>query len=149
MMAIFDRAGEHIFVGTPSGKIHVFDSVTLELISTCDIVNSTIQDMILSPDNKSLLVNAKDRILRTISISDVRNMTSEHKFQDLVNRVQWTCCTFSPDCEYIVAGCTSNHNLYLWERSGGSLVKILEGPREPSYALAVSPSSYCTHITDL
>jgi COMPASS component SWD1 len=141
LTALYDRDGDSIYVATPSGKIHIYSSAdTTSVISTFEIGGSVVHDMALSPDNRYMLTNSKDRTLRLISISSSGELHIIHKFQDLVNRVQWTCITFSSDCEYVVAGCTANHNLYMWERTSGSLVKILEGPREPSYALAWHPS---------
>ncbi|KAK3062529.1 hypothetical protein LTS18_003882 [Coniosporium uncinatum] len=54
----------------------------------------------------------------------------EHKFQDLVNRLSWNHVAFSNNGEYVTASTWMNHDIYVWERGHGSLVKILEGPKE-------------------
>lgn len=54
----------------------------------------------------------------------------EHKFQDVVNRLLWNHCAFSSTGEYMLASTYKNHDIYIWERTVGSLVKILEGPKE-------------------
>ncbi len=54
----------------------------------------------------------------------------EHKFQDVVNRLSWNHVAFSSTGEYVMASTYKNHDIYVWERSQGSLVKILEGPKE-------------------
>ncbi len=65
----------------------------------------------------------------------------EHKFQDVVNRLSWNHVAFSSSTgEYVMASTYKNHDVYVWERSRGSLVKILEGPKEE---LGVVEVSYC------
>lgn len=54
----------------------------------------------------------------------------EHKFQDVVNRLSWNHVTFSSTGEFVTATTYMNPDIYVWERSHGSLVKILEGARE-------------------
>ena len=54
----------------------------------------------------------------------------EHKFQDVVNRLSWNHVAFSATGEFVTASTFMNHDIYVWERSHGSLVKILEGPKE-------------------
>lgn len=54
----------------------------------------------------------------------------EHKFQDVVNRLSWNHVAFSSTGEFVTASTFMNPDIYVWERSHGSLVKILEGPRE-------------------
>ncbi|KAL8277331.1 hypothetical protein RQP46_010284 [Phenoliferia psychrophenolica] len=57
----------------------------------------------------------------------------QHRFQDLVNRTPWNGCGFSRDGEYIIggAGHKASHNIYIWDRESGGLIKILEGPKDP------------------
>lgn len=64
--------------------------------------------------------------------ADFENMRLEveHKFQDVVNRLSWNHVSFSSTGEYVTASTWMNHDIYVWERGHGSLVKILEGPKE-------------------
>ena len=41
----------------------------------------------------------------------------------------WKKCCFSGDGEYVCAGSARQHDLYIWERSVGTLVKILQGTK--------------------
>ncbi len=46
-----------------------------------------------------------------------------------VCRTQWRKCTFSGDAEFIVAGSHRQHELYIWDKATGSLVKMLTGQK--------------------
>ena len=90
------------------------------------------------------MVNSSDRVIRTIVLPDLSQLgvdleqssnniklQVEHKFQDVVNRLSWNHVAFSSSMgEFIVASTFMNPDIYVWERGHGSLVKILEGPRE-------------------
>ena len=39
----------------------------------------------------------------------------------------WKNCHFSGDGTYVVAGCSREHYLHLYETSTGSLMKVLKG----------------------
>lgn len=60
-------------------------------------------------------------------------MTLEHKYQDVINKLQWNCILFSNNtAEYLVASThgSSAHELYIWETTSGTLVRVLEGAEE-------------------
>lgn len=73
-------------------------------------------------------------------ISTHLSLNVEHKFQDLVNRLRWNSVAFSSPptlsatptstSDYIVATTYMKKDIYIWERSSGSLVKILEHKEE-------------------
>ena len=86
-----------------------------------------------------MVSNSSDRVIRTIPLPDLSQLDLdigkikidvEHKFQDVVNRLSWNHVAFSSTGEYVCATTYMNHDIYVWERNNGSLVKILEGPRE-------------------
>ena len=64
-------------------------------------------------------------------------------------RTQWKKCMFSGDAEFIVAGSHRQHELYIWDKATGSLVKMLTGQKgETLLDIAVSPCFYtCTYCT--
>lgn len=41
----------------------------------------------------------------------------------------WKRCSFSGSAQYIVAGTTRQHSLYIWDKASGSLVKMLTGQK--------------------
>lgn len=55
-----------------------------------------------------------------------------HKVQDMIQRTPWTNLGFSPTSEYIFAGAShkASHNVYIWDRTSGTLQKVLEGPKD-------------------
>lgn len=90
----------------------------------------------------SLVLNSNDRVLRVYSLridpsSPVPQMILEHKFQDTIARTPWQDCRFSS--EYLVAGAghKDSHQIFIWDRSSGTLIKILEGPKDPLEAFDV------------
>ena len=45
------------------------------------------------------------------------------------HRTMWKRCSFSGSAQYIVAGTTRQHSLYIWDKASGSLVKMLTGQK--------------------
>ncbi|ELU43117.1 Set1 complex component swd1 [Rhizoctonia solani AG-1 IA] len=96
-------------------------------------------------------VNSNDRIVRVLEItSQTYDLELLHMFSDPISKTPWNGICFSGDGEYVVAGWysifdvrtvvqleiigaghKSGHHVYIWDRSSGALVKILEGPTEP------------------
>lgn len=101
------------------------------------IGSSSIRQLTFDTAGRHLVVNLNDRTLRTLDVSEKEdeplNFIQRHKFQDLVGRTPWSGIAFSSDGEYVMGGAAhdAGHNIYLWDRDAGVLVKILEGPREP------------------
>lgn len=63
--------------------------------------------------------------------NDLWKFEVEHKFQDVVNKLQWNSVAISPNTDYVLASTyEAAHDIYMWETSMGSLVKIYEGPKE-------------------
>ncbi|WFD28297.1 chromatin binding protein [Malassezia nana] len=79
-----------------------------------------------------------DRSVRTFTVVEAETdsppaFVPKHKFQDMIGRTPWSGVAFSSDSEYVMGGAAQNtaHNVYIWDRDAGVLVKILEGPKEP------------------
>ncbi|ESO03604.1 hypothetical protein HELRODRAFT_185612 [Helobdella robusta] len=138
--ASFDRRGKHIFTGNAKGKILVADTKTLELVasfrvSTTASSTTSLKSIEFSRRGNCFLVNSADRMVRVYDSDEVIacgiNGEPEpiQKLQDLVNRSLWKKCCFSGDGEYIVAGSSRQHSLYIWEKVSGNLVKFLLGTK--------------------
>jgi len=138
LVTAFDATGDYIFSATTKGWLNVISTATQETIHSTRLTKNLISFVRVSASGRQLLVNSRDRILRTIHVPVLSEDTPieeislevEHKFQDVVNRLLWNHCAFSPTGEYICASTYKDHDVYVWERTKGSLVKILEGPKE-------------------
>lgn len=140
-VTIFTAFGNHIVAGTSKGWINIIETQTCRTIHSTRLCNAVIILIRLASNGRDLLINSSDRVIRTILMSDLSQLgidleptniklQVEHKFQDVVNRLSWNHVTFSSTGEFVSASTFMNSDIYVWERSHGSLVKILEGPRE-------------------
>lgn len=140
VISSFDRRGEYIFCGNSKGKISVFKVSTKELITSFKVTNgnassAAIKQIEFARRGNSFLVNTADRIIRVYELPDILKLNKDsepeprQKLQDLVNRTLWKKCCFSGDGEFICAGSSRQHSLYIWEKSVGNLVKILHGTK--------------------
>ncbi|KAF9362979.1 hypothetical protein BGX34_005111 [Mortierella sp. NVP85] len=123
LVVTFDRQGKKIYMGTNRGHISVVDSEVRSLLY------------------EEIVVNANDRMIRLFAVKEEGPPEQLHKFQDLVDRIQWNQCCFSNDADYVIGGSghQTKHNIYIWDKIGGNLVKILEGPKEPLEDIAWHP----------
>lgn len=115
------------------------------------LCNGVVILLRLASNGRDLLVNSSDRVIRTVLMPDLSQLGIdlepsaiklhvEHKFQDVVNRLSWNHVTFSSTGEFVTATTFMNPDIYVWERRHGSLVKILEGPREELGVVEWHPS---------
>lgn len=132
--------GSYVFTGTSKGWLNIISTSTLQMVHSIKIANANIKNLIVSPNGRKLAINSSDRIIRQISLPDMINVTDphqwdfdiEHKYQDVVNRLQWNLVAFNHNAEFLIASTfgQSSQDLYMWETSLGSLIKILEGSNE-------------------
>jgi len=137
LVTTFHPDGEHIITGTNKGIIKIISRKDLKILFEEKISNSSIKNIVISGNGRKIAVNSSDRIIRQITLpdfstnSDLWELETEHKYQDVVNRLQWNSILFNSNSEYLIASAFgSAHVIYMWETSMGSLVKILEGPKE-------------------
>lgn len=137
--AIFTHDGQHILTGTNKGYINIIRVFDRAMLYSTKISSSAILSLRLSSSGRSLVLNSGDRIIRTLLLPELKadtdtdkiHLTPSHKFSDVVNRLSWNHVCFSPSpTSYVLASTYNNHDVYIWERSKGSLVRILEGPKE-------------------
>ncbi|KAK5113958.1 hypothetical protein LTR62_003081 [Meristemomyces frigidus] len=147
-VAAFTPSGSHIITGTTKGWLNIISTTTRKTISSIRLCSKPILLIRLSTSGRDLLVNASDTIIRTLRLPDLSNpallpdqihLEVEHKFQDVVNRLSWNHVAFSSNADYVMASTLMNHDIYIWERGHGSLVKILEGPKEELGAVEWHP----------
>lgn len=148
-VAAFTARGSHVITGTTKGWLNVINCQTRETVYSTRLCSKPILLIRLSSSGRDLLVNASDTIIRTIKLPDFNdpnldpdsiNLEVEHKFQDVVNRLSWNHVAFSSNADYVMASTLMNHDIYIWERGHGSLVKILEGPKEELGAVEWHPT---------
>lgn len=146
---VYTRDGEHVITATDKGWLSIVKLENMTVLYSMRLSSGCLTYLRLSPSGKDLVVNSNDRIIRTVHLPDLTvplkddeelAMAVEHKFQDVVNRLLWNNCTFSSTGEYIAASIYHNHDIYIWERTKGSLVKILEGPKEELGVVEWHPS---------
>ncbi|OJJ63954.1 hypothetical protein ASPSYDRAFT_38621 [Aspergillus sydowii CBS 593.65] len=140
-VTVFTALGNHIIAGTSKGWINIIETQTCTTIHSTKLCSGVIILLRLASNGRDLLINSSDRVIRTILMPDLSQLgidleptniklQVEHKFQDVVNRLSWNHVAFSSTGEFVTASTFMNPDIYVWERSHGSLVKILEGPRE-------------------
>lgn len=148
-VAAFTPTGSHVITGTTKGWLNIIDAHTQQTVYSTRLCSKPILLIRLSSSGRDLLVNASDTIIRTIKLPDLSDpnlqpdsirLDVEHKFQDVVNRLSWNHVAFSSNADYVMASTLMNHDIYIWERGHGSLVKILEGPKEELGAVEWHPT---------
>lgn len=147
-VAAFTPSGDHIIAGTTKGWLNIIDTRTRSVIYSNRLSSKALLLLRLTTSGRDLLVNAADSIIRTLRLPDMSDpafdpdnmrLQVEHKFQDVVNHLSWNHVAFSPTGDYVMASTLMNHDIYIWERGHGSLVKILEGPKEELGAVEWHP----------
>ncbi|KAK9467567.1 WD40-repeat-containing domain protein [Lipomyces arxii] len=138
LVATFTRTGHYIFTGTSKGWLNVIDAETLQTVRSERLTNSNIKHIVFSISGKQFAVNASDRTIRLYNTPDLTyvdpvdwEIDVVHRFQDVVNRLQWNSVAFSSNGDHVMASTYQDaHDIYIWENTVGSLVKIIEAPRE-------------------
>lgn len=134
--AVFSPDGKIIQVGTSTGVLATFNTRSKALLSCTKVSsgNAMIKHIACDHSGKHLIVNSNDRIIRVLEIdTQTYDFGLLHMFSDPISKTPWNGVCFSGDGEYVVAGAghKAGHSVYIWDRSSGALVKILEGPTEP------------------
>lgn len=99
--------------------------------------------------HSNMVISSTDRAIRTFQVSPLTGgLNPIHRFQDSVNRTPWHAVGFSGDGEYVVGGAGHKmaHNVFVWDRDSGVLVKVLEGPKEPLIHCDVRPHPSVFHV---
>ncbi|VDL14288.1 unnamed protein product [Hymenolepis diminuta] len=136
VVASYDRRGTHIYTGNSKGKVTVYDTKTLKVVNSFRTIstasNSSIKSIEFSRRGDFFLLNCADRFIRVYNCSDALESSEPEplqKLRDLVTGSHWRKCCFSGDGEFVCAGSMKQHSIYIWERAGGTLLKILHGQK--------------------
>lgn len=143
LTASYDRRGEFVFTGNAKGRIAVINvgSGSIagpEIVASFRASATAIKQIEFAAKRKDVfLVNTADRVIRVYDSQEVLacgiggEPEAVQRLQDLVNKTTWKKCCFAggPDAEYVCAGSSRSHSIYIWERTGGTLVKILHGTK--------------------
>ncbi|SCV02755.1 LAME_0H04940g1_1 [Lachancea meyersii CBS 8951] len=131
---------EILITGTSKGwfKIYRISDQKVQLVHSYRFAYSNAKHMIISQSGDRVAINSSDRTIRQYSLTANFELTEfnfalEHRYQDVINRLQWNSIRFSSNsAEYLVASAhgSSARDLYLWETSTGTLVRVLEGAEE-------------------
>ena len=148
---LFSSTGRFIISGTNKGWVNVIETATSAVVYSVQATAAAaysvkasqtsffIIQMRLSASGRDLVINSSDRCVRTLTLPnleqenldpDTIDIQIEYKFADVVNKLSWNHVAFSATGDYVTATTYNNHDIYIWERQHGSLVKILEGPKE-------------------
>jgi COMPASS component SWD1 len=138
-VTVFSPEGKYIISGTNKGWLNIIKTETRVCVYSLSVCTGVVIYLRLSASGRDVVINAQDRIVRTLTLpnlaakdldEDTIAVQIEHKFQDVVNKLSWNHVAFSSNGDYVTATTYNNHDIYIWERQHGSLVKILEGPKE-------------------
>ncbi|QRV76276.1 retinoblastoma-binding protein 5 [Ceratobasidium sp. AG-Ba] len=134
--AAFSPDGKMVHVGTTQGVLATFNTRTKAMLSCTKVSNGVvaIKQIVCDNSGRYLIVNSNDRMIRVLEIAaQTYDLELLHMFSDPISKTPWNGICFSGDGEYVVAGAghKAGHTIYIWDRSSGALIKILEGPTEP------------------
>ncbi|KAI8347654.1 WD domain-containing protein [Blakeslea trispora] len=138
----WNKTGSRIYTGTSKGHFNIIDVESNKIVYSMRITSTTIRSIQISRNGRDMLINGNDRVIRYYRVDEDTGIPELcNKFQDLVNRIQWSQSCFSADGEFVIGGSghRAEHNIYIWDKNMGNLVKILEGPKEPLDDIAWHP----------
>ncbi|TGZ64617.1 hypothetical protein CRM22_006298 [Opisthorchis felineus] len=137
IVASYDRRGKYIYTGNSKGRVCIYDTEKFQLVTSfrpAGSANAAVKSIEFARRGEYFLLNCADRVIRVFNCEDALKADGQEleplkKLKDLVTGSHWRKCCFSGDGEYICAGSMKQHSIYLWERSSGTLVKILHGQK--------------------
>ena len=139
LVATWSYDGTSLLIGDSVGDLTEFHLSNSEsIVHNITRTTYTISDIECS--KVFIMLNATDRILRLLN----HEFEELYTFQDIVNRYPWNSCTFSNDCEYIIAsGDRFNASqISIFESSSFRLIKTLNPYNDRIQSLIYHP---CYH----
>ncbi|KAI9034364.1 WD40-repeat-containing domain protein [Hyaloraphidium curvatum] len=135
-VACFSRSGVWIYVGNSKGLLAVVSTADRKVVFQTRLENRVgVKGIAVGRRGRHLLVNATDKVIRAMPLdakTGIPEVAATVKYRDNVEGCQWTTCCFSPGEDYVVGASQSrgSHELYIWDRAMGNLVRKLNGPPE-------------------
>ena len=125
----YDLSGSLICSSTTKGEFIILNK-DLTLLNRIKVASRSITGFCFSLNNE-LIVNSSDGIVRLFELCD-NSLIYKTKFVESVEKIRWIDIGFSNEFDYIISGSSANnaHNIYIWEKGKGTLIKKLEGPKE-------------------
>ncbi|KAH7931415.1 WD40 repeat-like protein [Leucogyrophana mollusca] len=144
--ARFDPSGKHVFIGTSSGSVLVFNTRTKTMVARHKISGTGVmKGFDFAKNGRRLVTNSSDRTIRQFNLPVYLPPNAEreyieqeleptHRFNDPINKTAWHAMSFSPDGEWLAGGAAdpATHKIYIWDISNdGQFASALDGGREP------------------
>ncbi|KZT12652.1 WD40 repeat-like protein [Laetiporus sulphureus 93-53] len=154
-VARFDPSGKHIFLGTTSSSILVFNTRTKTMVARHRISGAGImRGLEFDKSGRRLVTNSSDRTLRQFTVpyypppsADGEYFEQEleptYRFNDPINKNAWHGMSYSPDGEWLAGGAADNatHKIYIWDiLNEGQFATALDGGRDPLIDLHWHPT---------
>lgn len=125
--------GRQLLVNSTDRIIRVVNLPDLSLLlSNSEVEAATNQQQQTSTPQPDHLAENETHLLPENIV-----LSTEHRFQDLVNRLRWNHCAFShststTSADYVTASTYMKKDIYIWELRTNSLLRILENREEPA-----------------
>ena len=125
--------GAHVFAGTRSNVVKMFDTSTGELTQAFTGHKDWVNDVAISPDGKVLATGSKDRTIRLWDVASGNEVRTLEGHKGWVNGL-----AFSPDGSQLVSG-SDDQTVRLWDVATGSQLQSLTGHSDWILSVAFSP----------
>lgn len=133
--------GRQMLVNSTDRIIRVLDMPNLTTMKLTD--STTEQHEANGNDTPDLDHEEEHSGIDPSTLPENIHLPTTHKFQDLVNRLRWNDCAFSHTSttaggsnthtvDYVTASTFMKRDIYIWELSSNSLLRILENAQEPT-----------------
>ncbi|KAK5974700.1 hypothetical protein GCK32_010117, partial [Trichostrongylus colubriformis] len=132
----FDCRANNLIPGTNKGKLVVYNAKSLKMVSW-GRQNSVqqIEEIVTPRRGNFIITNSQDRIIGTYDLNDILDCQNggtiepKHRVTDIINKASWEAVCTDSEGYPICDASTKAHALCVWERTTGTLIKILHGTK--------------------
>lgn len=179
LIAKFDAKGLNIFTGNMFGEVIVFNALDMDVVASFKIEGGSIKSLEFARRGgyvikylklikyhtlqffRSFLINSADKQIRVYDTEEIihcginSNPKPNIRIHESINNPRWKKCCFSADGEYICGGSVRQNALHIWDKTFGSIIKILYRKKDdylldiiwhPTQPILVSIGSGCLTI---